>query len=121
MAEARLLTALVCLAAAVVLAQAQCTGSVNNHSIWSQVVPILYRLTLQAPRFVSQVKNGLLYTADAQTNNSLPIAHLYGSAYEMGYAHGQLLRTDIINFYKDFEKAIDQIIAPYVKNLPQVL
>ena len=61
-----------------------------------------------------------MYTADAQTGNSIRIVHLYGSAYDMGYAHGQLLHDDIIRFYTEFEAYADQMVAPYVKNLPKV-
>jgi hypothetical protein len=69
---------------------------------------------------VTNITNGLLFSADAGPGNTLRIAHVYGSAYQMGYAQGQLFRSDILQFYSEFQAYVDQMIAPYVKNLPQV-
>lgn len=89
-------------------AWADCDGIYNNYSIWSQ-----------NPQFVGKVTNGLLFTADAGPGNTLRIAHIYGTAYEMGFAHGELFRSDILQFYAEFQDYVDQMIAPYVKDLPQ--
>lgn len=104
-------------------ASANCDGVPNNYTIWAQVniyVCLVYALTLQKPQFVTNISNGLLFVADAGQTNSLRIAHLYGSAYEMGFAHGKLFHDDIIRFYSEFQDYVDEMIAPYVKNLPQV-
>ena len=69
---------------------------------------------------MNKVQNGSRYSADAQPGNSLPVVHVYGSAYDMGFAHGQLMKEEILNFYRDFEAYAAQMIAPYVKNLPKV-
>ncbi len=45
--------------------------------------------------FVRSVKNAALYTA-GPANATFPIVHLYGNAYEMGYAQG-LLQKKYLN------------------------
>ena len=44
-----------------------------------------------APRFVKSVQNAKLFRAGPD-DSEFNVVHLWGNAYEMGYAHGQLLK-----------------------------
>lgn len=48
-------------------------------------------------QFVRSVTNAQLFTAGPD-NARFPIAHLYGNAYEVGLAQGQLLSNEIRQF-----------------------
>lgn len=52
------------------------------------------------PKLVKSVKNGHLYTIGANSNISKQIylVHVYGTAYEMGYAQGALLGDELKEF-----------------------
>ena len=49
------------------------------------------------PVLVKSVKNGHLYTVGANNNISkqVHLVHVYGTAYEMGYAQGALLGDEL--------------------------
>lgn len=49
------------------------------------------------PQFVSQIKNAKLYSVGGApgTNNAVDLVHLYGTPYEMGYAHGSILNESV--------------------------
>jgi len=64
-------------------------------------------------KLVKSVKHGDLYLANPDDEaHSFHVTHLYGStAYENGYAHGQLLGDEIKNFYEETYKYLaDQVI-----------
>eukprot|EP01114_Cavostelium_apophysatum_P015485 TRINITY_DN4219_c0_g1_i1.p1 TRINITY_DN4219_c0_g1~~TRINITY_DN4219_c0_g1_i1.p1 ORF type:complete len:447 (+),score=111.40 TRINITY_DN4219_c0_g1_i1:73-1413(+) len=73
--------------------------SANNNSIFTG-----------DPTFVRSVKNGVLYSGGAD-DFVFSIAHVYGTPYEMGYAHGQLFKEELEAFvpalwnhlYEEFE------------------
>jgi hypothetical protein len=69
---------------------------------------------------VKSVPNGQLLNAYAQEYNQLPIAHVYGTPYQMGYAHGQLMYDQITKLIPAFYQYLDQSIAPYFSKLPKV-
>nr|XP_006823778.1 PREDICTED: protein dcd1B-like [Saccoglossus kowalevskii] len=51
------------------------------------------------PVFVKQIKNAKLYTA-GKGDDVIKVLHLWGTPYEMGYAHGTILKdeaTDLLN------------------------
>jgi hypothetical protein len=50
----------------------------------------------QAPQNVKEVKNGRLETV-GQGDDAIQIVHVWGTPYEMGYAHGELLKKEINN------------------------
>lgn len=47
------------------------------------------------------------------------VLHVYGSAYDMGYAHGQLLKSQIHSMYPAFMSHVEQEIEEYLKGLPE--
>ncbi|XP_045191450.2 protein dcd1B-like [Mercenaria mercenaria] len=49
------------------------------------------------PRFVRQVKNGKLYVA-GEAQDAFNVVHLWGTPYEMGYAHGSLAKEEAYQF-----------------------
>nr|XP_039248441.1 protein dcd1A-like [Styela clava] len=48
-------------------------------------------------KLVAKVKNGKLFTV-GDANTALKVVHVWGSPYEMGYAHGSLLKTEAASF-----------------------
>ena len=49
-------------------------------------------------KLLRQVANGTLYEVTAPDTAPLKVMHVYGTAYERGVAHGQLLSAEIIEF-----------------------
>lgn len=47
---------------------------------------------------LASVPNGVLYEVSAPDAQPLKVMHVFGSARERGYAHGQLLSADIVDF-----------------------
>ena len=47
---------------------------------------------------LASVPNGVLYEVAAPDAQPLKVMHVFGSARERGYAHGQLLSADIVDF-----------------------
>jgi len=75
--------------------------------------PNLNAIITNEPVFVRSVKNAKLYyvgTGDDKIN----LVHLWGSPYEMGFAHGQLVKKDMIglvdNVWKYLEQQVQQAI-----------
>lgn len=61
-------------------------------------------------RFVRSVKNGILYEA-GPANATFPVAHIYGNAYERGFAMGTLQKNDVIGFItKTWTYLLDMIM-----------
>eukprot|EP00040_Diaphanoeca_grandis_P022057 m.118015 g.118015 ORF g.118015 m.118015 type:complete len:442 (+) comp28627_c0_seq1:48-1373(+) len=72
------------------------------------------------PVFVKSVKNGKLYTVGVG-DDMVPLVHLYGTPYEMGYAHGQLLGPEVKKFVTNvmayIEEQAEQAINGSIHNL----
>ena len=47
--------------------------------------------------------------------------HVYGDAYQMGYAHGQLLKPQVQKLLPAFLKHVEQEVEVYLKDLPKEL
>ncbi|WAR12323.1 DCD1A-like protein [Mya arenaria] len=63
------------------------------------------------PTFVRQVRNGKLYQAGI-SQDSFYVVHVWGTPYEMGYAQGELMKTETINFMNSVWKYLeDQVIG----------
>lgn len=61
------------------------------------------------PRLIKTVKNGKLFQiGNNQTNTTTHIVHVWGSFYEMGYAHGQLLKEDLLKFMNELWNYIEE-------------
>ncbi len=79
-----------------------CTGAVNNHSIYAA-----------APTLVSSVPNGKRYSAgNASSSDTFYVVQLYGSHYEMGYAHGQLFASEIQAGLASFTTWVEAQVKP---------
>jgi len=79
-------------------------------------------------QFVRENKNGRLYTINVPnsgqgTNSSFWVIHVWGSAYDMGFAQGGLLKDVLISFLNDTWLYMESqaASAPYVKDLPKWL
>ncbi|KAF2071497.1 hypothetical protein CYY_007192 [Polysphondylium violaceum] len=81
--------------------QAVCNGVPNVNGIWNDTLV-----------FNSSVENGKLYTAGS-LGNQVPVVHVYGTPYEMGYAQGLLLKTQIQYVYANIFKYFDKEIAGF--------
>ncbi|ELR17473.1 Nacylsphingosine amidohydrolase, putative [Acanthamoeba castellanii str. Neff] len=88
---------------------AGCSGKPNLSPIYDD-----------APQFVKSVPNGKLYI---QRNVTPPvyIVHLYGTAYEMGYAQGQLFKDIGPKFWPSIMEYIYSQIDQYLKMFPEWL
>jgi isopenicillin-N N-acyltransferase-like protein len=81
-------------------------------------VPNPFPVNRDDPVFVRQVANGKRYLA-GQGNDTFHVLHLYGSHYDMGYAHGQLLGEYFDDIWTMFEQYVDAQVASVVPFLPQ--
>lgn len=89
-----------------------CTGVANNSPLFTGE-PILLRST----------KNGKLYTVGNRSETLYPmfVLHTWGTPYEMGYAHGILLKTEATNLIRNMYKHIESTLDQYLNFLPQKL
>eukprot|EP00054_Salpingoeca_dolichothecata_P014323 m.80699 g.80699 ORF g.80699 m.80699 type:complete len:434 (+) comp20935_c0_seq1:2228-3529(+) len=85
-----------------------CSGPHNTHAIWTK-----------EPTLVRTADHGKLYKAEAQEYNSISVLHVYGTPYEMGYAQGELMKTEIEKLFVVFYDWIYAQIQPYIKWLPK--
>lgn len=88
-----------------------CTGSLNSFD------PFITQGSMQQ---VASVPNGLMFTA-GPLDNQITVVHLYGSAYEMGLAHGQLLREQITYVLTSFLPWVDTQLPPFFASLPRIV
>lgn len=49
------------------------------------------------------------------------VLHVYGSPYDMGYAHGVLLKSQVQHVLPGFMKHVEQELESYLKGLPDDL
>jgi len=77
----------------------------------------------EAPTFVASVPNGTLYTIGPAGPSQISIVHVWGSPYQMGYAHGLLMKDkcqDLINsVWTYLEEQVEEAINGTVKWIPQ--
>ena len=72
------------------------------------------------PNVVKSVNNGILARSD-DSMNKFQITHLWGSPYEQGLAHGQLLSDDISNFFESTYKYLaDQVVGSLPNKVRQI-
>ena len=80
------------LAALLVLALAACAHA----ALHCKGTPNTHPIIASAPQPLRRVANGALFAVEVGGGAPpLLIAHVYGSAYEMGKAQGELLRNEI--------------------------
>lgn len=82
--------------------------------------PNPYPLFTEAPTFVNSTPNGKLYRT-GNSSHPMFLLHVYGTPYEKGFAHGQLLSCQIqelmlgTNPNRSFWAYIDAQIDPYLE------
>jgi len=82
------------------------------------------QLAIDSPALtlVKTVKNGALYTTPlADSNVTFRVAHVYGTPYEMGQAHGELLAEEINQLLDEMWTWLEQTVDTYLHELPEWL
>jgi isopenicillin-N N-acyltransferase-like protein len=90
-----LVLALAVLCLVLVSEAAMCSGKPNPDALQN-----LSPIQSDEPVFVSAAKNAKLFTI-GQGDNMLPVVHLFGSPYDMGFAHGTIRNTSMRAFLND--------------------
>jgi len=86
-----------------------CGGQPNNNAILSGPLT-----------FVRSVPNGKLYRNYA-VSPPLSVLHVWGTPYEMGFAHGTLLQDEVKTLMPQVLEYIYSQIGQYIKFLPPIL
>lgn len=76
------------------------------------------------PRFLNSTKNGKLFIVgdgDGRNGSPVHVLHVYGTPYEMGYAHGELLKPQLRTFIPGLYQYMGQKIREALPNLPEWL
>ncbi|KAL9647253.1 hypothetical protein ABK040_012605 [Willaertia magna] len=86
-----------------------CNGSPNTATIYTK-----------PPVFLSKTTNGKHYMA-GEGADAIHVLHLYGTAYEMGLAYGQLLKQEIANLINNYTIYLEELVRnnSFLKNLPK--
>lgn len=85
-----------------------CPGQPNLQEVWTGV-PALVNTTVNGQRYIAGFAN------DSQPLN---IVHVYGTAYEMGFAAGQLMKAEITALIPEMFEWVYAMIGKYIKFLP---
>ncbi len=100
--------------------------AVSTHAAYCNGVPDPGERTNTLPtsasnlKRVRSVKNGVLYHAGPE-NARFPVVHVYGSAYEMGYAQGELMGKDLSEFtHGVFHYLIDELGSSLPDKYPEI-
>ncbi|KAL2633569.1 hypothetical protein R1flu_005048 [Riccia fluitans] len=75
------------------------------------------------PRLVAKDRSGERYEIGSPPNDSIPVLHIRGSPFELGRAHGTLLRSEIQTMYLRLFQHLEEqvIIALHLTLLPDGL
>jgi len=90
-------------------ADPSCTGKPNT-----------FPINENALKFVLQVPNGKLYTTQG-IDPPINIIHVYGTAYEMGLAQGQLVKSFVDDLVPAVEKYLEEQVEQSLNFLPEWL
>jgi len=71
-------------------------------------------------KFIRSVKNGKLYRLGAG-KGAVNVVHIYGSPYEMGFAHGALLKDEFKEFFPILWQYLEKQVTQVLKDLPEWL
>lgn len=69
-------------------------------------------IIVEKPVYVKQIKNAKLYTL-AYGDEQIYITHLWGTPYEMGFAHGTLVKDRMIGLVNTFWNYMESQIVGY--------
>jgi exportin-7 len=72
--------------------------------------PNLNPVQSDPPKFLKSVKNGKLYSA-GNGDDLIHIVHVWGSPYEMGYAHGELMTSQAHSFMNDVWSYLEEQVV----------
>jgi hypothetical protein len=88
---------IVCVIAALVAPSlsAECHGKPSP-----EAQPNVLKISTDAPVFVKSAKNAKLYHV-GEAEDMIKVVHLWGSPYEMGFAHGTIVKEDASKFIDD--------------------
>ncbi|XP_006823777.1 protein dcd1A-like [Saccoglossus kowalevskii] len=75
--------------------------------------PNLNPIQTDPPVFVKQIKNAKLYTV-GKGDDQIKVLHVWGTPYEMGFAHGTILKDEAKSFIDDVWKYIEDEAYGYV-------
>eukprot|EP01094_Clydonella_sp_ATCC50884_P006231 TRINITY_DN1529_c0_g1_i1.p1 TRINITY_DN1529_c0_g1~~TRINITY_DN1529_c0_g1_i1.p1 ORF type:complete len:435 (+),score=137.22 TRINITY_DN1529_c0_g1_i1:29-1306(+) len=109
---ARTCSALLLLLLLAVSASAQsdnCQGTKNSQPVYTN-----------APEFLNSSANGMLFW-NQNVTPPLYVLHMYGSPYEMGYAHGSLLKEQVNALIPELFDWVFAQMQPYISFLPPLL
>jgi hypothetical protein len=90
-----------------------CTQFVNAarcHGDSKPGPPNLHPIDNSAPVLNKTVENGKLFTVGSG-EDAVDLLHLYGTPYEMGFAHGKLLKDKLLAFYPQVETYLAQQVS----------
>ncbi|KAJ7538497.1 hypothetical protein O6H91_11G050900 [Diphasiastrum complanatum] len=81
------------------------------------------QIVTQEPRLVAEDPFGKKFQVDLSNQDSIPLLHVYGSPYELGRAHGALLKFEIQNMYFEFFRYLENLAinALHLNILPDML
>jgi len=72
---------------------AECSGKPSPDA-----KPNLNQIYTAAPTHVRSIANASLYTV-GPPSDAIAVLHLYGGAYDRGFAHGTIMKPDVQEFY----------------------
>lgn len=100
------------------VAASYCTGGPDPHSV-PNLQPVLdgSEVTL-----IGQTTNGKIFTSVPDASNvTFRIVHVYGSYYDMGYAHGALVKEMATEFVDDVWREIEANVPNATQTLDALL
>jgi len=83
-----------------------CNGSPDPHA-----KPNLLPVINTEPVLLQTVPNGALYMAAAGTTEEIPLVHLWGTAYERGFAQGTLMKRNMTIFSSEVWQYLEDQVA----------
>lgn len=111
----KLLTGTAILSTASVAGAAYCNGSPDEGTRTSE-----FAIFDEEPTFVRAVKNAALYEAGPE-NARFPVVHVYGDAYEVGFAQGLLQKEYLTDFIsKTYKYFLDLALDEMGDAVPQI-
>lgn len=100
---------LFCIATATTAVDPSCKGQPNTNPVWRG-----------EPTLVSTTTNGKRYIV-GEGDDRIHLVHVYGSAYEMGEAYGQMMGKELHDQLETYFAYLQRMIGDYLKNIPEPL
>lgn len=101
------LALITCVSVALVLADGDCSNTPNIYPVYDQPAVLL-----------NSTQYGKLYIT-GPPGNQINILHVSGTPYQMGYAHGTLLKAEIADLFNEFQAFLDKAMDQYLDFLPK--